>query len=97
MDKRVKHRDPEKSVQAVAQLYAAVAADALSLGQGVCAMRRISGLTQAEFAAHRGISLQGLRLIERDAANPTVATLNKVASIFGLRVGWIEGKPTTSP
>ena len=97
MDKRVKHRNPEKSVQAVAQLYAAVATDALSLGQGVRAMRRISGLTQAEFAAHRGISLQGLRLIERDAANPTVATLNKVASIFGLRVGWICAHPAAKP
>ena len=97
MDKRVKHRDPEKSTQAVAQLYAAVAADELSLGQGVRAMRRISGLTQAEFAAHRGISLQSLRLIERDAANPTVGTLNKVASIFGLRVGWISANPMARP
>jgi DNA-binding XRE family transcriptional regulator len=97
MDKRVKHRDPEKSVQAVAQLYAAVAAGELSLGQGVRAMRRISGLTQAEFAKHRSISLQGLRLIERDAANPTVETLNKVASIFNLRVGWVTNKLPHQP
>jgi DNA-binding XRE family transcriptional regulator len=92
MDKRVKHRNPEIAAQARAQFYASIAAGELSLGQGVRAMRRISGLTQAEFAAHRGISLQGLRMIERDLANPTVDTLNKVASIFGLRVGWITDK-----
>ena len=92
MDKRVKHRNPENAAQSRAQFYAAVAAGELSVGQGVRAMRRISGLTQAEFAMHRGISLQGLRMIERDLANPTVDTLNKVASIFGLRVGWVTDK-----
>lgn len=54
MDKRAKHRDPKKTVQAVAQLYAAVDVCELNLGQGVCAIRRIRGIAQAEFAAHQG-------------------------------------------
>ena len=52
-------------------------------------MRKISRLTQPEFAAHRGISAQALRQIENGTGNPTIATLNKISAIFGLQVGFV--------
>lgn len=61
----------------------------LTVGQVVRRMQKLSGLTQPEFAAHRGISVQALRQIQADAGNPTMETLNKVASIFGLEVGFV--------
>jgi transcriptional regulator with XRE-family HTH domain len=71
------------------EFYAAVAAGHMTIGQAVAAMRRISKLTQPEFARHRGLSVQSLRLIEADKANPTIETLEKIASIFGLQVGFV--------
>lgn len=69
--------------------YASVSSGELSIGQAVATMRRISKLTQPEFARHRGLSVDSLRQIESDKANPTVETLEKIASIFGLRVGFV--------
>jgi DNA-binding XRE family transcriptional regulator len=89
MDKRRKHADPELERRIRAEFYAAVAAGNMSVGQAVAAMRRISKLTQPEFAKHRGLSVQSLRLIEADKANPTIETLEKIASVFGLQVGFV--------
>ena len=47
------------------------------------------GLTQPEFAAHRGISVQALRQIESGRGNPTVETLDKIVAVFGLQVGFV--------
>jgi len=69
--------------------YASVSTGAMSIGQAVAAMRRISKLTQPEFARHRGLSVESLRQIEADKGNPTVETLEKIASIFGLQVGFV--------
>jgi len=52
-------------------------------------MRKLSKLTQPEFAKHRGISTAALRQIESGAGNPTVETLNKVVQVFGLHVGFV--------
>jgi transcriptional regulator with XRE-family HTH domain len=89
MDKRRTHSDPEFERRLRAEFYAAAAAGRLSVGQAVAAMRRISKLTQPEFARHRGLSVQSLRLIEADKANPTLETLEKIAGIFGLQVGFV--------
>lgn len=55
-------------------------------------MRKISRLTQSEFAKHRGISVQALKQIEAGTANPTVATLERIADIFGLKIGFVPSK-----
>jgi DNA-binding XRE family transcriptional regulator len=90
MDKRIKKPvSSELATQRREQFYADVASGALSIGEAVVTMRKISRLTQPEFAKHRGISVQALRQIEGATANPTVETLNKVADIFGLEVGLI--------
>ncbi len=70
-------------------LHAGLADGSLSLAEAVRRMRHLSGLTQPEFARHRGISVQALRQIESGRGNPTVATLDAIASIFGLQVGLV--------
>ncbi|WP_454914451.1 helix-turn-helix domain-containing protein [Variovorax gossypii] len=89
MDKRRRRSDAEHELQLRDALYRAISSGSMSVGQSVAAMRRISKLTQPEFATHRGLSVQSLRAIEADKANPTVETLNKVAGIFGLQIGFV--------
>lgn len=93
VDKRRKGSDTETERRIRAEFYAAVAAGNMTVGQAVATMRRISKLTQPEFAKHRGLSVQSLRLIEADKANPTIDTLNKIATIFGLQVGFVPKSP----
>jgi DNA-binding XRE family transcriptional regulator len=63
------------------------------------AMREMTGLTQAEFAAHRGVSRRVIQDIERGIGNPTVDSLNSIAKLFGLQVGFvpIRRKEPASP
>lgn len=90
MDKRISRPVvSELAAERRQALYRDVASGTITIGQAVQAMRKISRLTQPEFAKHRGISVQALRQIESESGNPTVQTLNKVASIFGLQVGFV--------
>ena len=89
MDKRLKPRDPALDVDLRESLYRGLASGEFSLGEAVRRMQKVSKLTQPEFAAHRGISVQALRQIQGDVGNPSVATLNKIASVFGLEVGFV--------
>lgn len=98
MDKRFKPSSPEKSIRERQALFAALRDGELSLADAVKRMRRLSKLTQPEFAAHRGISVKALRQIESGQGNPTVETLNKIGSIFGVEVGFVPriGRPLKS-
>lgn len=89
MDKRRKRSDARAESALRTAIYGAIAAGDMSVGQAVAAMRRISRLTQPEFARHRGLSVQSLRAIEADKGNPTLETLDKVAGIFGLQAGFV--------
>jgi DNA-binding XRE family transcriptional regulator len=87
-------RNPPRpdAVQARAQLdalHAGLASGSIDLAEAVRRMRHLSGLTQPQFARHRGISVQALRQIESGKGNPTVATLNAIADVFGLQVGLV--------
>ena len=93
MDKRLGASDPARDLAQRDAFYEQVLAGRLTLGQAVAAMRRLSKLTQPEFASHRGLSVQSLRQIESDKGNPTIATLNKISAIFGLEVGFVRRKP----
>jgi DNA-binding XRE family transcriptional regulator len=89
-DKRIKRPvDPQVAKARREDFYKAAISGHLSVAEAVAAMRKISRLTQEEFAAHRGISVQALRQIENGRGNPTVETLDKIASIFGLQVGFV--------
>lgn len=94
MDKRIKNQvSPDVAASRREMFYADIANGTLSISEAVVAMRKISRLTQAEFAKHRDISVQSLKQIEAGTANPTVDTLNKISSIFGLEVGFVaKGK-----
>ena len=77
----------------------------LTIAEAIKAMREMTGLTQAEFAAHRGVSRRVIQDIERGTGNPTVDSLNSVAKLFGLRVGFrpirrkepLSNAPTSTP
>lgn len=60
-----------------------------TIPEAMKAMRKMTGLTQAEFAEHRGVSRRVIQDIERGTGNPTVDSLNSIAKIFGLQVGFV--------
>lgn len=74
------------------KLSASAAAADLSITDGVREMRAISGMTQQEFATHRGISARALKALELGQGNPTVATLNRIAKFYGLEVAFVPIK-----
>ncbi len=57
---------------------------AFSLGSKIRSQRKARGLTLAELAESCEISPSFLSQIERDQANPSVATLHTIANTFGL-------------
>ena len=81
--------DPQKARELLDALYRDLASGHIEIGQAIRRMRHISGLTQPQFARHRGISVQALRQIESGHANPTIATLNTIVEIFGLKTGFV--------
>jgi len=90
MDKRVKKpTPPDVAANRREQFYADIANGTLTISEAVVVMRKISRLTQLEFATHRGISVQSLKQIEAGTANPTVDTLQKISDIFGLKIGFV--------
>ncbi len=48
--------------------------------------RHHAGLTQAEFARRAGVSQQQVAKVERPDSNPTLATLERLARVLGLRL-----------
>lgn len=90
MDKRRKHLDRDKEKQLRDDFFNEISRGELSIPEALKKMQRISLLTQAEFASHRGISLAALRQIQAGNGNPSVDTLNKIADIFGLEVGFVK-------
>jgi transcriptional regulator with XRE-family HTH domain len=78
------------------QLLESAASAKLSLTEGVREMRAISGMTQEEFAQHRGVSARVIKAIELGQGNPTVATLNRIGEFFGLEVGFVPVKRTAN-
>ncbi|KAF1702862.1 helix-turn-helix domain-containing protein [Pseudoxanthomonas kaohsiungensis] len=82
-------RDRDLVRQKREQLDTAIARGELSVPEAVKRMREISGLTQEQFAKHRGMSLLTLKKIESGKGNPTLDTLEKIGRIFGYRIGFI--------
>lgn len=79
------------------RLLASAAAAELSLTEGVREMRAIAGMTQAEFAQHRGVSARVIKAIELGQGNPTVATLNQIGQFFGLEVAFVPVRRAALP
>lgn len=73
------------------RLRAAIEAGEITIGQAVRRMRKISGMSQKAYAQKIvGVSPRVLVEIERDVANPTVETLNKIGRPFGYKVGFVH-------
>jgi transcriptional regulator with XRE-family HTH domain len=77
------------------RMLEAAAAARLSLTDGVREMRTIAGMTQEEFARHRGVSARVIKAIELGQGNPTVATMNRIGQFFGLEVAFVPIKRDT--
>ncbi len=89
MDKRLKNRTHEDDIALRDELYMAIKENSISIPEAVKLMQKASRLTQPEFAAHRGVSTATLRQIIAGEGNPTIETINKIASVFGLEVGLV--------
>ncbi len=89
MDKRVKHHNLERVEELRGKLFQGVISNEISIAEAVKLMHLISPLTQPEFAKYSGISLQSLKQVIAGKGNPTVDTLNKIAAVYGLQVGFV--------
>ena len=84
-------KTPEDTTMAKQRLRESLAKGEISIGQAVRNMRKISGLNQKDYANRIiGISPRVLAEIERDVANPTVDTLNKIGRPFGYTIGFVR-------
>lgn len=70
-------------------LLDAAAQGGLPWSEGVRAIRRSLGMTQAQFAQAFKLTVRQVSELETGAANPTVATLKRLAQPLGLQVGLI--------
>jgi transcriptional regulator with XRE-family HTH domain len=92
-------RDEQNALRRV--FYERISQGNMTIPEAMKAMREMTGLTQAEFAAHRGVSRRVIQDIERGTGNPTIDSLNAVEKLFGLQVGFVpirrnEQSPPTS-
>lgn len=94
-------RDEQNALRSA--FYERLGQGELTIPEALKAMREMTGLTQAEFAAHRGVSRRVIQDVERGTGNPTVESLNSIAKLFGLKVGFVPIRrrevvsPNTTP
>lgn len=79
------------------RMLESAAAARLSLTEGVREMRAISGMTQEDFARHRGVSARVIKAIELGQGNPTMATMNRIGQFFGLEVAFVPIRREAQP
>lgn len=94
MMSRKKPLDKTQARERRNRMLDAAAASELSLTDGVREMRAIAGMTQEEFALHRGVSARVIKALELNKGNPTIATLNRIGQFFGLEVAFVPIKRT---
>lgn len=86
-----KKRTAEEIRKEKEALYADIDAGILTIGQATRRMRKIVGMTQTEYAEKvLKIYPRVLMEIERDKGNPTLETLQKLATPFGLVVRFVK-------
>lgn len=74
-----------------------ITAGEMTIGEATRAMRQLLGMTQKEYAQKvAGISYRVLMDIEKDRHNPSLNTLRKISTPFGLDVGFILPKQNAS-
>lgn len=71
-------------------LYKDLASGAIGIREATRLMRKILGMTQKDYAQKiAGVSPRILSEFENGSGNPTLATLEKIASPFGLKVTFL--------
>lgn len=80
----------EDAVALKAELLSEAPEAGINIVSAVRQARRISGLTQAEYAAATGVSLPTLSSIERGKGSPTLATINALLLPVGLQLGVVQ-------
>ena len=69
----------------------------LTLGEATREMRLLLGMTQEEYGRQViGLSRKTVSAIENDSHNPELETLKKIAKPFGLSVGFVALKNSSS-
>ncbi|MEZ4601043.1 MAG: helix-turn-helix transcriptional regulator [Syntrophotaleaceae bacterium] len=86
----MKRPDAHAMAEMKEELYAALARGDIDIRQATRRMRKILGMTQKEYAQKiADISPRILSEFESGTGNPTLATLEKIASPFGLKVTFL--------
>ena len=70
-------------------LAARARAGKLILPSAIKEIRYALGLSQEEFAKLFRLTLRQVKELEQGRANPTAATLNRVAKVFGFSLGFV--------
>lgn len=83
-----------ESLEARLALRQAAEEGRLPWSQGVHAIRKALGMTQAQFAKAFALTVRQVSQLETGAANPTISTLLRLAGPLGLTIGLIPAAPT---
>ena len=86
----MKRPPAEEMTRMKEELYGDLAQGAISIRQATRRMRKILGMSQKAYAQKvAGISPRILSEFETGSGNPTLATLEKIALPFGLKVTFL--------
>ncbi len=90
---RVKQRSADEIFSLRQSLHEDVETGGLPLSQAVRRMREVLGFSQARFGEVFGLTTRQVWEIEAGVANPTLATMAKLARPFGFQVGFVLKSP----
>ena len=82
--------DARRVHDAVSREFAAEVAARRAVGEAVARARKASGLTQVQLAQAASVQQAEVSRIERGHANPTVATLARIAAATGSRLDLVR-------
>lgn len=86
----MKRSGPQEMARMKEELYLGLAKGDIDIREATRQMRKILGMTQKEYAKKvADISPRILSEFENGTGNPTLATLQKIASPFGLKVTFL--------
>lgn len=71
----------------------AVESGGMPASEAVCAARMALDMTQEAFGEKFGLTRRQVVELETGSANPTAATLNRIAQPFGMTVGFVHADP----
>lgn len=88
MDRRKKKPDPDELRAFKRDFFARIENRELSLVEAIKGMRKVSFMTQKEFAEFSKVSIKIIKEVEKGSGNPTLKTLNQIGDFFGLEIAF---------